>query len=57
MDLYCRMFPLSETFIDAVGKSTLYKNKSDNVSELLPEEEQKQFQPFIKTMFAASKLI
>ena len=55
MDICCQTFPLSETLIDEVGKSTLYKNKSHD--ELLTEEEYKQFKPSSKTMFAANKLI
>ena len=57
MDICCKTFPLSETLIDEVGKSSLYKNKSHNVRELLTEEEYNQFKPSSRTMFAANKLI
>ena len=57
MDICCQTFPLSETLIDEVGKSTLYKKKSHNVRELLTEEEYNQFKPSSKTMFTANKLI
>ena len=57
MDVCCKSFPLSETLIDEVWKSSLYKNKSHNVRKLLTEEEYKQFKPSSKTMFAANKLI
>ena len=57
MDICCKTFPLSETLIDEVGKSSLYKKKSQNVRELLTEEEYNQFKPSSKTMFAANKLI
>ena len=57
MGICCHTFPLSESLIDEVGKSTLYNKKSHNVTELLTEEEYKQFKPSSKTMFTANKLI
>ena len=44
MDLCCATFPLSESLIQEVGKSSLYQDRNKNVNELLTEEGYNQFQ-------------
>ena len=57
MELCCDKFPLSDTLIEEVGKSSLYKPRSQDVNEILTKEEYSKFKPSILTMFAANNLM
>ena len=45
MELCCDKFPLSDTLIEEVGKSSLYKPRSQDVNEILTKEEYSKFKP------------
>ena len=57
MDLCCDKFPLSDSLIKEVGKTSLYKLRCEDVKEILTKEEYSKFKSTIKKMFAANNLI